>query len=191
MNQWVQRIEGHALFKDVESLKSAIAAATPTADAADTTAIENLDRLSRIADHLDAALGQIDPLLTLPSWLETVRTHVSQSAACVINYSNDKNVAHLTTANTHADNILANAATFLMAASPRSDGNIRKAISDFSTHCGELTRSLEQEVAQTKTSATNLGTRLDELTTEITNLKQRLEAAITGFTQTFNESQTW
>lgn len=190
MNEWVQRIEKHALFGDLESLRAAIQSATPLAEAANTTAIEALDRVSRVAEHLGSALSLVDPVLVLPAWLEPLRQGVSQCTACLNNFINDKNAAHLNTANTHADNVLANSAILWQASSPRAEGDVRKAISDFSAHCSALTKNLEQEVEGTKAAATTVRTRLDEFGQEITSQKQRIDAAITQFTQTFNDAET-
>lgn len=190
MNQWVQRIEEHALFADMDILQTAIESATPLAEETDTTAVEALDRVLRVFNHLRSSLDLADPIFVQPSWLEEICQNVRQCSGHINQYINSKNIGHLNSANGTADDIIRNSAILWQASSPGVEGNVRKAVSDLSDHCSALTRNLEKKVRDVNGSAEDIRVRLDEFKLDITNQKQRIDTAITSFIQSFNDAET-
>lgn len=190
MSQWVDRISGHSVFSALESLQNALEQAKPRADETSTDAVEALDRVSRVSQHLSGLLRRVDPLLIIPAWLDNLRNCLSQANSHVDQFRADGNVDQLTSANGQMDNALVHSAPLHALATPADVEDLREAISTFRRACGQLTRHLESEVDQTQTAASTLKSKLDELTTEVTSQKQRLDVAITSFTQSFNDAET-
>ena len=190
MSQWVDRISGHPVFATLEALGKSIEQTKPKSEETSTDAIEALDRVSRVNQHIGGLLNRVDPLLVIPGWLDNLRSCLAQATAHLDQFRSDGNVAQLIGANGQMDNALAHSGVLQVLSAPSDMEDLREATSSFRRACGQLTRHLESDVDQTRSAASTLKSKLDELTTEVTAQKQRLDVAITSFTQNFNDAET-
>lgn len=190
MSQWVQRIEEHQVMSDMTTLITAIESSQQRALELSPEAVESLDRVHRIVTHIRSVVSRVDPLLVVPAWLDNMKTGITQATTHINQFRGDGTLAHLTNANAQIESALTYTSNFHVLLATSDIDELRESSSTFRRACGQFTRNLDDEVGKTKTTATTLKEKLDELTLEVTNQKQRIDSAITSFTQTFNDAET-
>ncbi len=177
-------------MSDMTTLITAIESSQQRAVELSPEAVESLDRVHRIVTHIRSVVSRVDPLLVVPTWLDNMKTGITQATTHINQFRGDGSLAHLTNANTQIESALSYTSNFHVLLATSDIDELRESSSTFRRACGQFTRNLDDEVSKTKTTATTLKEKLDELTLEVTNQKQRLDSAITSFTQTFNDAET-
>lgn len=82
MSQWIERIQGHPLFKELSDLEQSLESAREAAQA-DTTSFEAWERIERIAKFARSFLSDVDPLLVPPSHLTNSQGQIQQASGQV------------------------------------------------------------------------------------------------------------
>jgi len=190
MSQWVDRINDHPIFETLKKINQSLEESTSKAEAASIEAVEALDRISNGSRFIEGMLGRVEPMLIVPTWLDSLNSSLTQISACVTQFGKTSDIGQLNNGNTHLDTALSQISTIHVLATPSDIDNLREASSTFRRACGQLSRNLEAEVEQTRSASAALKTKLDELTTEVTTQKKRLDDAITSFTDSFNTAQS-
>lgn len=188
MSQWIDRIQGHALFKELADLEQALETSREAAQA-DTTSFEAWERIERISKFIRPYLTAQDPLLVSPAHLSNAQGQIQQTRGQLNNFASNQNVAHLNEANNHLDNVL----TYL-ASIPRLDREataqeLGEAAASYKKSVGSLARTFEKQFASLTTQKDVLQTRIQELTAEVTAEKQRADNVIAQMQQQFSVAQ--
>lgn len=188
MSQWIDRIQGHALFKELADLEQALETSREAAQA-DTTSFEAWERIERISKFIRPYLTAQDPLLVSPAHLSNAQGQIQQTRGQLNNFASNRNVAHLNEANNYLDNVL----TYL-ASIPRLDKKILaqelgEAAASYKKSVGGLVRTFEKQFANLTTQKDALQTRIQELTAEVTAEKQRADNIISQMQQQFSVAQ--
>lgn len=190
MSRWIERVNQHPLFETLTSVSALTDELSAAPENVSADVVESLNRIAMVVRYIDGLLRQVDPLLIVPSWLDQIKSSVDAVIGHLTQFRADRNPKLLLAANTNLDSALSQLSTVHGVSSPEAVEDLREASSSFRRACGQLTRNLEAEVEQTKSASNNLKSKLDEMTAEVTAQKQRLDTAITNFTQSFNEAQT-
>jgi hypothetical protein len=105
MSRWITQFNNHAFRQTWEALKTSLNDAKVD-DESILTTVEELARLKKVIAYIDALIATFDlDLIPTNTWDNSY----SQAQPCLLqinHYNNNRNIAHLQSANTHADNLL-------------------------------------------------------------------------------------
>lgn len=188
MSQWIERIQGHALFKELSDLEQSLESSREAAQA-DSTAFDAWERIERVAKFTRAFLSESDPLLVPPSHLSNAHGQVQQARSQLNNFASNRNVAHLNEANNQLDNVLSYLGSIPRLEKSASVQELGEAASSYKKSLGGLVRSLEKQIAGVVEEKNTLQTKLQELTAEVTAQKQRADSVIAQMQQQFSAAQ--
>jgi hypothetical protein len=73
MSQWIERIQGHAVFKELADLEQSLESSREAAQA-DSTAFDAWERIERVTKFIRTFLSDVDPLLVPPSLLSNAHS---------------------------------------------------------------------------------------------------------------------
>jgi hypothetical protein len=188
MSQWIERIQGHAIFKELADLEQSLETSRETAQA-DSTAFEAWERIERVTKFIRNFLSDIDPLLVPPSHLSNAHSQLQQIRRQLNNFAGNRKVAHLNEANNHLDNVLIHLGSIPRLDKAASSQELAEAASSYKKSIGGLVKSLEKQLAAVLTEKNLLQTKLQELTAEVTAQKQRADNVIAQMQQQFSAAQ--
>ncbi|MCG3168286.1 MAG: hypothetical protein DPW12_11925 [Rhodocyclaceae bacterium] len=187
MSHWVERIEGHQVFNDLDEFEKTLELAKESCQQ-DKTLVDHWDRAQAVTFHIRQALGQINPLLAIPGTLNSISTPLQQARTEISNFVANHNVAHWTTAQSHLDNGLVNLAS-IPRQTPDGIENMREAASSYRTSVAHLLDAIKRDGSGISKMQAGLQTKINEAAAEVANQKQRLDNAIATFQQQFSDAQ--
>jgi hypothetical protein len=188
MSQWIERIQGHVLFKELADLEQSLESSRDAAQM-DATAFDAWERIERVTKFIRAFLSDIDPLLVPLALLGNAHGQVQQARNQLNNFASNRNVAHLTEANNHIDNVLSYLGSMPRLEKIASAQELGEAASSYKKTVGGLVRSLEKQLAGVVEEKNSLQAKLQELTAEVTVQKQRADNVITQMQEQFSAAQ--
>lgn len=188
MSQWIERIQDHAVFKELADLEQSLESSRVAAQA-DSTAFDAWERIERVAKFIKAFLFDIDPLLVPPSHLSNAHSQLQQVRNQLNNFAGNQNVGHLNEANNQLDNVLSYLGSIPRLEKAVSTQELGEAASSYKKSIGGLIRSLEKQLAAVVTEKNSLQNKLQELTTEVAAQKQRADNVIAQMQQQFSAAQ--
>ena len=188
MAQLAERFKVHPVWQTLQSVGPALDNALNREDS-DPQAPEMLARLKSVLAFTGRRLAGADLFLIQPGPLDNINNQFQTALQEVQQYIANGNVGHLTNANTSADNIL----TYLAQLNiPITTEDFIAAKEGAETYRVGLDKVLTDVVGRsTKLSAKldSLGTRINELVSEITSEKTRLSTISTDFQTQFSSAQ--
>lgn len=105
MSRWIQQFESHAFQGVWVRLKSSLQTADVDDETVVTSTIE-LARLKKVISFVDGIINALDPdLVPLATW-DSFNGQATPCLQQIDNYNSTRNIAHITQANAHADNLL-------------------------------------------------------------------------------------
>lgn len=188
MSQWIERIQGHAVFKELADLEQSLESSREAAQA-DSTAFDAWERIERVTKFIKIFLSDTDPLLVPPSHLNKAHSQLQQVRGQLNNFAGNRNVGHLDEANNQLDNVLSNLGSIPRLEKNASTQELGDAASSYKKSIGGLIRSLEKQLSGLVAEKDVLHTRLQELTAEVAAQKQRADNVIAQMQQQFSAAQ--
>lgn len=188
MSQWIERIQGHAIFKELTDLEQSLESSREAAQT-DSTAFDAWVRIERVTKFIRTFLSDIDPLLVPPSHLSNSHGQLQQARGQINSFANNRNVAHLNEANNQLDNVLGYLGNIPRLDKSASTQELGDAASSYKKSIGGLVRSLEKQLAGVVEEKNALQTKLQELAAEVTTQKQRADNVIAQMQQQFSTAQ--
>lgn len=188
MSQWIERIQGHAIYKELADLEQSVESSREAAQA-DSTSFEAWERIERITKFIRTFLSDVDPLLVPPSHLSNSHGQLQQARGQLNSFASNLNVAHLNEANNQLDNVLSYLGSIPRLDKAASIHELGEAASGYKKSLGGLVRSLEKQLAGVVEEKNALQTKLQELTVEVTAQKQRADNVIAQMQQQFSTAQ--
>ena len=188
MSQWIERIQGHALFKELADLEQSLESSREAAQV-DATAFDAWERIERVTKFIRAFLSDIDPLLVPLALLGNAHSQIQQAKNQLNSFASNRNGAHLTEANNHIDNVLGYLGNMPRLEKIASAQELGEAASNYKKSVGGLVRSLEKQLAGVVEQTNSLQSKLQELAAEVTVQKQRADNVITQMQEQFSAAQ--
>lgn len=206
MSQWTDRIENHEIQQLLEVSQTLLDQAAGLAED-DAAALEAFERLRSVHGLITRRLANADPDTVPVQPLANMVPHLTNLNIEVQSFVSNQNIAHLTNANSHADNILPQIAAIPALVTPDDVDGMREAITSFRRSAGQLIHNLEQEASEyreamdqdrqtsnqsiddSKESLSELEAELERVQTEIQSQKSRLDTAIAEFQSQFSKQQ--
>ncbi len=188
MSQWIERIQGHAVFKELADLEQSLESSREAAQA-DSTAFDAWERIERVTKFIKTFLSDVDPLLVPTSHLSNAHSQLQQVRNQVNSFAGNRTVGHLNEANNQLDNVLSHLGSIPRLEKTASTHELGEAASSYKKSIGGLVRSLEKQLAAVVTEKDVLQTKLQELTAEVAAQKQRADNVIAQMQQQFSAAQ--
>ena len=188
MSLWIDRIENHTVFAALTEFGQILEVSKQSIGESPEL-LDHWDRANRIGLHVRSVLGGSDPLLVSPTSLDQIATRIQNAKGEIAAYVSDPNIAHWTNAQAHLDECLVCLAAINRLATSSDLDGMREAASAYRRSAGQLLVAIRDEAGQVKGQQEILQAKLVELTTDITNQKQRLDIAISSFQQQFSDAQ--
>jgi len=105
MSRWVEQFQAHAFQNFWENILN-ISADLYVDDSTVATSVEELARLRKVLTFLDGLIKSCDPELIPMSTWDNFQGQCVATINQINNYQNNRNIAHIQTANEHLDNLL-------------------------------------------------------------------------------------
>lgn len=188
MSQWIERIQGHPIFKELSDFEQSVEGAREAAQA-DSNSFEAWERIERITKFTRSFLSELDPLLVPPSHLSNSQGQIQQARGQLNSFSTSRNIAHLNEANNQLDNVLTYLGTMPRLDKTASITELGDAAIAYKRSVSGLVRTLEKQLSTLTTEKDALQTKLQELTAEVASQKQRADNVITQMQQQFSTAQ--
>jgi hypothetical protein len=188
MSTWTDRIRTHDVWKQLEALGPVIDNAKIRA-VFDIPATEGLERLRAVLGFCGKRLASADPDLVDPRPLASLVKSLTTARAELDTYIADQNSAHVTNANSQADDILAASAKVLTTVTLDDLTAISEAASSYRSL---LDRNLESATAGQKEVAAQIEANrsaLADLGNGLNTEKQRLQNILTEQQSQFSVAQ--
>lgn len=187
MSHWIERIESHQVFKELEEFDTALELAKESC-LLDKTLVDHWDRARAVAFHIRQVLEQINPLLATPGNLNNIFTPLQQARVEINNFVANNIVGHWTNAQSQLDNCLIHLAT-MPPQTHDSIENMREAASSYRMSVANLLEAIKRDGDGVSKIQADLQNKINDSATEIGSQKQRLDNAIATFQQQFSDAQ--
>jgi predicted nucleic acid-binding Zn-ribbon protein len=158
-------------------------------DGIDADGVEALERLRAVLTLVGKRIAAADPFTTYPAPLDGIANAFANAKSEVQNFVANGSIGHVTNANSHADNALANLAAIAVPVTPKELQGLRDAtvsyrasLDDQLKKARSATSALVGEVEAAKVKTTDLA---GEIATE----RQRLSDLSSGFQSQFSTAQ--
>lgn len=140
MSRWIDSFSNHAFNLTWNDLKNQLEKSE--VDETVTASVEELARLKKVIAFLDNALDSFEPELVPLSFLDNFNTQSAECRNQIKNYNSNKNIGHITHANTYADTLLGYVRPYLLSSEDMKKpllGAIRAYINEIDKHLGKIT----------------------------------------------------
>lgn len=173
MSRWIDQFEAHAFQTTWKNLKDNLDGSTVDDESVLTSAAE-LARLKKVVAYVDELIQGIDPeLLPVATW-DNFNTQAEPCLQHIANYNNNRNIAHITKANAHADNLLTYIRPYMVV-----EGKVAKAlqasIKKYAQTIDEYGESFKTRSAEIVDDMLGLQTQSNELHALIEGSKKSID----------------
>lgn len=170
MSKWIDRFNTHAIIGVWGNLMELITDGSLD-EGVTEDAIEDIARLKKVIVYLNGIYENIDPEVTPFNHLTSLQKSTQACINEINTFKGNKNVGHLTNANTHADTLLIQFQQIPASLYAISEENIAKSVSAYSKTIGTYISKYKKE---TELSVGAMANHLDTLNAEITEKESRL-----------------
>lgn len=187
MSHWIERIESHQVFKELNELNTALELSKDPC-LTDKALTDNWDRAHAVASHTRKTLEQIDPFLTTPGVLNNIFSTLQQARLEINNFVANLNPGHWTNAQAQLDSCLIHLAAMPIQTHDSIEG-MRESASSYRISVAHLFETIKRDGEEISRTQADLQNKINDSANEITSQKQRLDNAIATFQQQFSETQ--
>lgn len=165
MSRWNDFYQNHPFQSAWGNLKTNLDAAKVD-DETVTTSVNEIARLKKVILFIDGILTSIDPeLIPLGTW-ESFNTQATACNQQVVNFNTNRNIAHITSANTHADNLLTYVRPYMVIG-----GKIGKALQ---ASAKEYSKTVEEYIQSFQRKSNELLDEIKNRTIEANTLHEKI-----------------
>lgn len=187
MSHWIEKIENHQAFNELNELKTALELSKDLC-LKDKTLTDNWERAMAVVAHSRRTLDQADPLLISTGNLNNISSALQQAKVEINNFIANLNSGHWTNAQAQFDSCLVH-----LAAVPVQNHNgiegMRESASAYRRSVAQLFEAIKRDGEGISKTQAELQSRISDSANEILGQKQRLDTAISTFQQQFSEAQ--
>lgn len=199
MSKWVEKFNTHPLIGVWGNLLELIRDDS-IAEGATEDSIQDIARIRKVVTHLNGIFKNIDPEVTPFNHL----TNIQNSTQTCINelnaFKGNKNVGHLTNANSHADTLLVQFQQLPASVYSVSEENIKSTVSAYSESIGHYiskyknetensVRQLFDDISNLQSEIERKETRLSELNTQLETVEQTIQKQTSEFNTQYQNSE--
>lgn len=187
MTSWDERLQDHAVNPGISKVLDLIDQVAAKEEL-DLQAREQLARMRSVTQFLQRTLERAEPALLPLASLNNCTTYLDNIAAEMTQFMSNGNLAHLTSANGHADRVLQQIPSVRTAEVPDDIAGVREAVVSFRQSAGQHLRHLTDEAERLRSLLSTMSTSATEVQAEIKAQKSRLDTAIAEFQNQFSQA---
>lgn len=199
MSKWIDNFNKHPLI-GVWSNMMSLLDSDELDECITDDSVDDISRLRKVFHLLDGIFEQIDPELTPVNHLANIQKNVQNCINEINGYLSDKNIAHLTTANTSADTLLIQFHQIPASLYSINPESLKKSVEAYSTtmdkHLYETKRKSEaaiegvvKQMGDIGDQATALKTKLDETASQLKSVEQAIQKQTAEFNTQYQRSE--
>jgi hypothetical protein len=188
MTQWIERIRGHGVVAVLDDLGVAIDAAVAVEQPSAET-LASVERIRTVLAYAGQRIAELDPALILPSTLDSISSGATNAASELRQFVASSNAGHVSNANSHADSMLAACGILPAMLSPGALAAINKSATQYRTSTEKALASTQKAAAVVAESFARTAERVQEVSSDLSALKQRTESLVNEFQSQFSRSQ--
>lgn len=201
MSKWTTEFENHPFQQTWAALKEEANVITLDDETVETDVTE-VARFRKVIAYLSGLIEKIDPELTPSSTWTNCNAQATKCLAEVHSFNSNRNIAHITNANNHADNLLTYIRPYMVlpkaaaTAANRAAAAYAKFAEEYLENLGEKVKGVIRELGDLKADAEANSTKIETSKTNI----EALEVELLGtdkasglkkdFTKLFSEATT-
>ena len=196
MSEWTARITDHRVWKVMEGLGPKIDEAE-NVEGIEPSAVESLERLRAVLAFCGKRLGATDPLTMTLAPLDAIATSFQTATTEVESFTKDKNLDHLTTANTSgADQALGYLAQVPGIATKQelvglvqAANESRKAFEQHAKKSSDSLKRAEGEIGELRKALESTQSLITTLQGQIDTERQKITSQFSEQQKVFGDSQ--
>ena len=199
MSKWIDKFNTHPIIGVWKSLIDLVCD-DDLVDGATDDSIEDIARLRKVVTYLNGVFENIDPEITPFNHLASLQNSAQNCINEINAFKGNKNVGHLTNANTHVDTLLLQFQQIPASLYAISAENIKESVSAYSKTIGtyisqykneteESVSSLSSNIEKLNSDIENKEARLAELSTQIDTVEQTIQQQTSEFNTQYQSSE--
>jgi len=188
MSQWDARVRDHAVWAEMQQCGIAVDSAF-SREGLDAESIAGLERLRLVLALIGKRLASTDPLLVAAPSLLNLNTTIGKVRNELESYAALGNIAHITTANTYADDAIAYLAQVPGPVTSEDMTVISEAASNYRTTVNRYLKNAQQVQSALEEATKANATKLATLAESITNEQNRFTTILSDHQTQFSSAQ--
>ncbi|MEW5804993.1 MAG: hypothetical protein AB1847_23145, partial [bacterium] len=189
MSQWTDRINQHPVHGVIRTLESLLIDVDLSGVGQPDKAIADIERIRQVLNLIKSRLELTDPNLVPFQALKNIQNSLHPIINEVSAFKANKNVAHLTNANNHLENILTYLNDIPSPTNAVDIESVKDAVSSLRRSVGQYLRNIDDEVTSLNETFNEGKTSLNSLSFQIESLKQRTDTIVSNFQQQFSTTE--
>jgi tetrahydromethanopterin S-methyltransferase subunit B len=162
MSRWVEQFESHPFQAVWANLKESLNEAKVD-DETVVTAVQELARLKKVIAFVDEMIHSLDPeLVPLSTW-DNFNNQATPCYQQIISFNSNRSFGHITTANTHADNLITYVRPYMIV-----EGKAGKVLQESSK---QYAKTIDEYLEGFQAKAAELLTEIHGNSVDATNLR--------------------
>lgn len=189
MSKWIDGFEAHPIHNMIEEITGNL----QKLENHDWPDIESSDVYNRLVLVIIAVKNRLSiavPELVLVGTLNNVKAELDNITIYVTNYIGDSNIAHLISANAHADTVLQYVATLYVPINTEDIGLLKDSVSVYKKSASQNVRHLNEDIEKDRSKLELLGQDIDRLLTDAAELKRGLDSALVEFQSQYSAGES-
>jgi hypothetical protein len=173
MSRWTDQFEAHAFQSAWTNLKDALNEAVVD-DETILTSVNELARLKKVVEYLDGMIEGVDHEMVPFSIWDSFNAQATACTQQIIAYNSNKNIAHITKANVHVDNLM----TYLrpyMVLPKEAAASIKRAATMYSKTVEKYVDSFQEKSSELVQEIEGYRAKADELISLIEPIKESVD----------------
>jgi hypothetical protein len=188
MSEWDARIREHRVWDEMRLLGPVIDTAVGT-EGIEPEAFAGLERIRAILSFCGKRFAAADPLIGVLGPLDAAASGFEGARAAVELFASDTDIAHILTANEHADQALIGANQIPVASSPEELGALVSSATEYRILAEERLSASKVATDEFRTETENLRTGLGGLTVSLQAEQEKLTQIVTDHQGQFSAAQ--
>lgn len=189
MGSFAERFNNHNVFDRLSETQNILERARETASDLGGDTFDTYLRIETIFEETDRRLGDVDPTIVPMDVLNAIEGSITNVRNELRSFADNKNPAHVTNANSYAENVLSHLSRLIIPASPEDIEGIRESVVSFKKSIGQHRRNLEQELEETANRLESLKGKIQEAEDKVNAQQSRLDSVISDHQQQFSRAQ--
>ncbi len=189
MSEYTERVQNHPLHQMIGTLDNLLNSIESDGEPPSPDVVSATERLKQIRAHTQKTLSGVDPFLVSVTTLDNLHSLFQKLEGEIKHYQSNRNPAHLTTANNHADNVLVHLSSLLPVRGVGDLESLRRGITSFRRSVSQFHRYVDDEREGLAGPIQEARSSLQAVKNEIESQKGRLDTAISQFQGQFSQSE--
>jgi hypothetical protein len=189
----ISSLSGHIVFSTLDKTNISLETLENNEDFLkdlDEYAIQSLNRVRAILNHLSTKLNSIDPALYRKNILDALHNELSNLTSQLNNGTNTFiNHSNLNTLNTRVDNIITHTSQILTLFNEESIENIRETVTTLRRSVGQYKTILEREQTELTQESENIIEKLKSFEETLNEYDDRISTGIQNIEDKYNQQQ--